>query len=91
MAWKLPQPVHFNHSTVKKGCIQIIPLSEVTAKNEILNMKNVSGDGTLAAHLVPPQMMRVMPNKVGGFGDAKKARRCFFEMNCSHSREGYKN
>ncbi|HBT4786836.1 TPA: hypothetical protein MB364_002182 [Klebsiella variicola subsp. variicola] len=91
MGWKLPQSFHFNHSTVKKGCIQIIQLSEVTAKNEFLNMKNVSGGGTLAAHRVPPQMMRVMPNNVGVFGDAEKARKCFFEMNCSHSRKGYKN
>ena len=30
-----------------------------------------------AAHRVPPQMMRVMPNNVGGFGDVEKASKVF--------------
>lgn len=27
----------------------------------------------MAAHRVPPQMMVIMPNNVGGFGDVEKA------------------
>ncbi len=27
----------------------------------------------MAAHRVPPQMMGIMPNNVGGFGDVEKA------------------
>ncbi|EOY6272437.1 Presumed portal vertex protein, partial [Escherichia coli] len=56
---------------------QIIPLSEVAAKDEFLNIKNVSRDDMMAAHRVPPQMMGIMPNNVGGFGDVEKASKVF--------------
>lgn len=61
----------------KKDGLQIIPLSEVAAKDEFLNIKNVSRDDMMAAHRVPPQMMGIMPNNVGGFGDVEKAARVF--------------
>ncbi|MCV5132202.1 Presumed portal vertex protein, partial [Escherichia coli] len=38
---------------------------------------NVSRDDMMAAHRVPPQMMGIMPNNVGGFGDVEKASRVF--------------
>ncbi|EPJ4165332.1 MULTISPECIES: phage portal protein [Citrobacter] len=57
----------------KKDGIQIIPLSEVAAKDEFLNIKNVSRDDMLAAHRVPPQMMGIIPQNAGGFGDVGKA------------------
>jgi capsid portal protein len=49
----------------------------VAAKDEFLNIKNVSRDDMLAAHRVPPQMMGIMPSNVGGFGDVEKASRVF--------------
>ena len=61
----------------KKDGLQIIPLSEVAAKDEFLNIKNVSRDDMMAAHRVPPQMMGIMPSTVGGFGDVEKASRVF--------------
>ena len=61
----------------KKDGIQIIPLSEVAAKDEFLNIKNVSRDDMMAAHRVPPQMMGIMPSNVGGFGDVEKASKVF--------------
>lgn len=61
----------------KKDGLQIIPLSEVAAKDEFLNIKNVSRDDMMAAHRVPPQMMGIMPNNVGGFGNVEKASRVF--------------
>lgn len=61
----------------KKGGIQIIPLSEIAAKDEFLDIKNVSRDDRMAAHRVPPQMMGIMPNNVGGFGDVEKASSVF--------------
>lgn len=57
----------------KKDGTQIIPLSEVAAKDEFLIIKNVSRDDMMAAHRVPPQMMGIMPSNVGGFGDVEKA------------------
>lgn len=57
----------------KKDGIQIIPLSEVAAKDEFLNIKNLSRDEMMAAHRFPPQMMGIIPNNTGGFGDVEKA------------------
>lgn len=61
----------------KKDGIQIISLSEVAAKDEFLNIKNVSRDDMMAAHRVPPQMMGIMPSNVGGVGDVEKASKVF--------------
>lgn len=63
----------------KKDGIQIIPISEVAAKDEFLNIKNVTRDDILAAHRVPPQLIGVVPANAGGFGDVAKARDVFFE------------
>lgn len=57
----------------KKDGMQLIPVSEVAAKDEFLNIKNVTRDDQLAAHRVPPQLMGIMPNDKGGFGDSEKA------------------
>lgn len=61
----------------KKDGIQIIPVSEVAAKDEFFNIKNVTRDDLLAAHRVPPQLMSVIPNNTGGFGDVTKAAMVF--------------
>ncbi|HIH6548447.1 TPA: phage portal protein, partial [Proteus mirabilis] len=62
----------------KKDGVQVIPLSEIAAKDEFLNINNVSRDNMLAAHRVPPQMMGIIPQNTGGFGDVEKAAKVFF-------------
>lgn len=57
--------------------IKLIPISEVAAKDDFLNIKNSSRDDILAAHRVPPQLMGMMPNNAGGFGDVEKAAKVF--------------
>lgn len=61
----------------KKDGMQLIPISEVGAKDDFLNIKNVSRDDQLAAHRVPPQLMGIVPNNTGGFGDVEKAATVF--------------
>ncbi|SEF14509.1 MULTISPECIES: phage portal protein [Pseudomonadota] len=61
----------------KKDGIQLIPMSEVTAKDEFFNIKNVSRDDLLAAHRIPPQLMGIVPSNTGGFGAADKAAEVF--------------
>ncbi|RYF02142.1 MAG: phage portal protein [Comamonadaceae bacterium] len=61
----------------KKDGIHLIPISEVAAKDDFLNIKNTSRDDVLAAHRVPPQLMGMLPNNVGGFGDVEKAAKVF--------------
>lgn len=62
----------------KKDGLQVIPVSEVAAKDEFLGIKNISRDDILAAHRVPPQLMGVVPANAGGFGDVGKAAQVFF-------------
>ncbi|WP_110431169.1 phage portal protein, partial [Haemophilus influenzae] len=62
----------------KKDGMQVIPLSDAIAKDDFLNIKNASRDDVLAAHRVPPQLMGIVPNNTGGFGDVEKAMRVFF-------------
>lgn len=62
----------------KKDGLQVIPLSDAVAKDDFLNIKNASRDDVLAAHRVPPQLMGILPNNVGGFGDVEKAARVFY-------------
>jgi PBSX family phage portal protein len=68
----------FLHAPGGKGeNLKLIPISEVAAKDEFLNIKNVSRDDVLAAHRVPPQLLGVIPQNTGGFGDVAKARDVF--------------
>lgn len=62
----------------KKDSIQTIPLSEAVAKDEFLNIKNVSRDDMLAAHRVPPQLMGIMPQNVGGIWGCRESRQCVY-------------
>ncbi|MDH5185383.1 MAG: phage portal protein, partial [Gammaproteobacteria bacterium] len=61
----------------KKDGIQIMPISEVQAKDEFFNIKNVSRDDVLASHRVPLELMSIVPANVGGFGDIEKVNRVF--------------
>ncbi|MNM66003.1 Phage portal protein [compost metagenome] len=57
--------------------IQILPVSDVAAKDEFFNIKSVTRDDQLAAHRVPPQLMGILPNNAGGFGAVEPAARVF--------------
>ncbi|WP_136067079.1 phage portal protein [Modicisalibacter radicis] len=61
----------------KKDGIQIIPISEVAAKDEFASIKNITRDDQLAGHRIPPQLMGIIPNNTGGFGDVEKAAKVF--------------
>lgn len=61
----------------QKDGIQVIPLSEVAAKDEFFNIKNVTRDDLLAAHRVPPQLLGVVPSNNGGFGAITPAAQVF--------------
>ena len=61
----------------QKDGLKVIPISEVAAKDEIFNIKNVTRDDMLAAHRVPPQLMGIIPENVGGFGAIAPAAQVF--------------
>ncbi|TCL32514.1 PBSX family phage portal protein [Azotobacter chroococcum] len=57
----------------KKDGIQVIPISEVAARDEFSNIKNITRDDMLAGLRIPPQLMGVVPQNAGGFGSVKDA------------------
>ena len=57
----------------KKDGLQVIPISEVAAKDDFGSIKNVSRDDQLAALRVPPQLLGIVPVNAGGFGSPKDA------------------
>ena len=63
----------------KKDGLQLIPISEVAAKDDFASIKNTSRDDILAAHRVPPQLLGMIPVNAGGFGDVGKAKQVFME------------
>ncbi len=63
----------------KKDGVQIIPVSDVMAKDEFTAIKNISRDDLLAAHRVPPQLLGIIPQNTGGFGKVSEARDSYFE------------
>lgn len=77
----------------QKDGLQLIPISEVTAKDEFFNIKAVSRDDQLAACRVPPNVMGIVPTNTSGFGDVSSAaevfarneilplQNCFLELN----------
>lgn len=64
----------------KKGDIELIPIAEVGAKDEFLNIKNVTRDDILASHRVPPQLLGMVPPNGSGFGDVSKAMESFYQL-----------
>lgn len=60
----------------KEG-LQIMPLAQMAAKDEFLNVKNTSRDDELSVHRVPPQLMGLIPNNTGGFGSVTDASEVF--------------
>jgi capsid portal protein len=51
----------------KKDGIQIMPIADVTAKDEFSAVKNISRDDMLAAHRTPPILIGVIPRLLVGW------------------------
>lgn len=61
----------------KKDGVQMIPISEVAAKDDFFNIKNLTRDDVLAAHRVPPQLLGLVPTGTSGFGSVVPAAQVF--------------
>ncbi len=61
----------------KADGIKLIPISEVTAKDEFFNIKSISRDDQLAAARVPPNIMGIVPTNTSGFGSVTDAATVF--------------
>lgn len=57
----------------KPDGLKLIPFNEVAAKDDFLNIKDVSRDDVLAAHRMPPVLLGIVPKGSSGFGDIARA------------------
>lgn len=64
----------------KRDGLQIMPIAEAAAKDEFSNIKNISMADLLAAHRVPPQLIGIIPQNNGGFGNVEQALDVFFAI-----------
>lgn len=53
--------------------MKLILLADIAAKDDFLFIKEVNRDDQLAAHRVSLQLIGVVPNNKGEFGDVTKA------------------
>ena len=67
----------------KKDRIQILPVSEIAAKDDFLNIKSISRDDVLAAQRIPPPLLGIVPQNAGGFGNIKDATDAYYQNECS--------
>lgn len=63
----------------KKDGVQIMPIADVTAKDEFTSVKNISRDDLLAGHRTPPQLIGVIPQNTAGFGKISETRDAYYE------------
>ena len=67
--------LHFPGSD--KDAVKILPIAEVAAKDEFVGINNVTREDILTAHRVPPQLLGIIPQNNGGFGDIRSANDAF--------------
>ncbi|MCF9034728.1 phage portal protein [Acinetobacter nectaris] len=63
----------------KKDGLQIMPISEIAAKDDFASIKGITRDDILASLRVPPQLMGIVPNNTGGFGSITDAANVFYQ------------
>ena len=64
----------------KPDGVKLIPVSEVAAKDDFLNISTVSRDAQLAGHRVPPQLIGLVPTNSAGFGSVAEAVEAFLSL-----------
>lgn len=57
--------------------LKLIPIAEVAAKDDFLNIKTISAEDMMTIHRVPPALMGVIPKNTSGLGDAETVARVF--------------
>ena len=57
--------------------IQIIPIGDISQKDEFQNIKNISATDILTAHRVPPVLMGIVPQGTTSLGDPEKVERVY--------------
>jgi PBSX family phage portal protein len=71
------------HVHIPKGeekAFQIIPIGDISQKDEFKNIKDISASDVREAHRVPPILMGVIPANNGSLGDPIKIKQVYDEL-----------
>lgn len=61
----------------KENAIQIIPVGDFQAKDELEKVKNIARNDVIAAWRMNPALAGIIPENNGGFGDIEKIDRVY--------------
>ena len=64
--------MYINIPNGKEKAVQIIPVGDISQKDEFERIKNISADDILIGHGLQPSLAAAKPNNTGGFGDIEK-------------------
>ncbi|WP_102794282.1 phage portal protein [Bowmanella denitrificans] len=62
-----------------KEAVKIIPVGDISTKDEFERVKNITRNDVLAMHRIPPALAAVMPDNIAGFGDIEKISRVNYD------------
>tara|TARA_R110002050_G_scaffold57423_3_gene128935 strand:- start:80897 stop:81904 length:1008 start_codon:yes stop_codon:yes gene_type:complete len=63
-----------------KEPVQVIPVGDISTKDEFERVKNITRDEILSMHRMQPGLSGIMPDNTGGFGDLEKIMRVYHEL-----------
>lgn len=63
----------------KEKDIQIIPIGDISQKDEFLNVKNMTANDVREAHRTPPVLMGIVPTGTSSLGDPIKVKATYIE------------
>lgn len=71
--------MYINSPKGGEKAVQIIPVGDISQKDEYEKIKNISADDMIVSHGIIPQLAAMKPDNVGGFGDIEKTGKWFRE------------
>ncbi len=71
--------IYLNIPNGAKDGVQLIPVGDISTKDEFERIKNISRNDIISAHRVNPALAAVMPENTAGFGDIEKISRVYYE------------
>jgi PBSX family phage portal protein len=61
----------------KEKAVQVIPIGDISQKDEFSRVKEISANDIIVGHGVPPILAGMKPDNPGGFGDIEKIERFY--------------
>ena len=64
----------------KETAIKLIPIGDISQKDEFVSIKNITADEIMVAHRMQPALSGLKPDNTGGFGDINKIKETYIDI-----------